>query len=109
MAPWVEVHLMYIDFGVYFFFSRCMASRAVVLHAKDKKVTTAGKLTASKLVVSESSREVVSRAKQKQGKESPWAINTRICRKELGLAGMVLFNVGKDGKALYKCVKKLSG
>jgi len=83
-----------------------MASRAVVLHTKDKKVTTAGKLSARKLVVSESSREVVSRAKQKQGKESPWAINTRICRKELELTGMVLFNVGKDGKALYKCVKQ---
>ena len=85
-----------------------MASRAVVLHAKDKKVVTAGKLTSRKLVVSESSREIVSRAKQKQGKESPWAVNTRICRKELGLTGMVLFNVGKDGKALYNCVKQRS-
>ena len=85
-----------------------MASRAVVLHAKDKKVVTAGKLTSRKLVVSESSREIVSRAKQKQGKESPWAVNTRICRKELGLTDMVLFNVGKDGKALYKCVKQRS-
>jgi len=85
-----------------------MASRAVVLHTKDKKVTTAGKLSSRKLVVSDSSREIVSRAKQKQGKESPWAINTKICRKELGLTGMVLFNVGKDGKALYKCVKQRS-
>jgi hypothetical protein len=91
-----------------FFFSKYMTSRAVVLHTKDKKVVTAGGLTAKKLVVSKSSGEIVSRLKQKQGKESPWAVNTRICREKLGLTGMVLFNVGKDGKALYKCVKKLS-
>jgi hypothetical protein len=41
----------------------------------------------------------------KQGKESTWAIDTRMCRRDLKLEGMVLFNVGKDGKALYECVK----
>jgi hypothetical protein len=80
-----------------------MSSRAVVLHTKGKKTT--GGLTKSKLVVSKSSGEVVSKAKMKQGKESTWAIDTRFCRNQLGLTGMVLFNVGKDGKALYKCVK----
>ena len=47
----------------------------------------------------------MSKAKAKQGKESTWAIDTRLCRKDLKLTGMVLFNVGKDGKALYACVK----
>lgn len=87
---------------------KVIASRAVVFHAKDKKIVTGGKLAASKFVVSKSSGEIVSRIKQKQGQESPWAINTRICRDKLNLKGMVLFNVGKDGKDLYKCVKKLS-
>jgi hypothetical protein len=80
-----------------------MSSRALVLHKKEP--ATAGGLTSKKLTVSKSSGEIVSKAKAKQGKESQWAIDTRICRKELKLTGMVLFNVGKDGKALYDCVK----
>jgi hypothetical protein len=80
-----------------------MSSRAIVIHTKGKKTT--GGLTKSKLTVSRSSGEIVSKAKMKQGKESTWAIDTRLCRNELGLVGMVLFNVGKDGKALYKCVQ----
>jgi ribose 1,5-bisphosphokinase PhnN len=81
-----------------------MASRALVLHKKES--TTAGGLTSKKLTVSKSSGEIVSKAKAKQGKESTWAIDTRLCRdKDLKLTGMVLFNVGKDGKALYACVK----
>ena len=81
-----------------------MASRALVLHKKES--TTAGGLTAKKLTVSKSSGEIVSKAKAKQGKESTWAIDTRLCRKDLKLTGMVLFNVGKDGKALYACAKE---
>jgi hypothetical protein len=81
-----------------------MASRAVVLHTKKEK--TAGGLTSNKLTVSKSSGEIVSKAKMKQGKESTWAIDTRLCRRDLKLEGMVLFNVGKDGKALYECVKE---
>lgn len=80
-----------------------MSSRALVLHKKEP--ATAGGLTAKKLTVSKSSREIVSKAKMKQGKESTWAIDTRLCRRDLKLEGMVLFNVGKDGKALYECVK----
>jgi DVNP family len=80
-----------------------MSSRALVLHKKQS--TTAGGLTAKKLTVSKSSGEIVSKAKMKQGKESTWAIDTRLCRRDLKLEGMVLFNVGKDGKALYECVK----
>ena len=80
-----------------------MASRALVLHKKES--ATAGGLTSKKLTVSKSSGEIVSKAKAKQGKESTWAIDTRLCRKDLKLTGMVLFNVGKDGKALYACVK----
>ena len=80
-----------------------MSSRALVLNKKEP--ATAGGLTSKKLTVSKSSGEIVSKAKAKQGKESQWAIDTRICRKELKLTGMVLFNVGKDGKALYDCVK----
>lgn len=81
-----------------------MSSRAKVIH--DKAPATAGGLTKKKLMVSPSSGEVVSRAKRRQGLKSPWALATEECRKKLGLTGMVLFNVGKDGKALYQCVKK---
>jgi len=81
-----------------------MSSRAITIHQKGKKTT--GGLKKSDLVVSKSSGEIVSKAKMKQGKESTWAIDTRFCRNELGLTGMVLFNVGKDGKALYKCVQE---
>lgn len=80
-----------------------MSSRAQVIHGKG---VTAGGLGAKKLMVSPSSQEVVSRAKRRQGLKSPWALATEECRKKLGLTGMVLFNVGKDGKALYACVKK---
>ena len=82
-----------------------MSSRAVVLHAKEKSVKTTGGLSSKKLMVSKSSGEIVSKAKMKQGKERTWAIDTRLCRKDLGLEGMVLFNVGKVGKSLYMCVK----
>lgn len=81
-----------------------MSSRALVLHKKQPATT--GGLTAKKLTVSKSSGEIVSKAKAKQGKESTWAIDTRLCRNQLKLTGMVLFNVGKDGKALYACVKE---
>jgi len=83
-----------------------VVSRAVALHnKKDKSMKTSGGVSGTKFTVSPSSGEVVSKAKMKQGKESTWAIDTRMCRKDLGLKGMVLFNVGKDGKALYTCVK----
>ena len=75
-----------------------------MLHTKKEK--TAGGLTSKKLTVSKSSGEIVSKAKMKQGKESTWAIDTRLCRRDLKLEGMVLFNVGKDGKELYECVKE---
>jgi hypothetical protein len=91
-----------------------MASRALVLHKKES--TTAGGLTAKKLTVSKSSGEIVSKAKAKQGKESTWAIDTRLCLRDLDKeyqkkhgeprpGGIILFNVGKEGKALYACVK----
>lgn len=82
-----------------------MASRALVLHKKQP--ATAGGLTAKKLTVSKSSGEIVSKAKAKQGKESTWARDTEFVRKEiLKLSGMVLFNVGSEGKKLYKYVTK---
>ena len=91
-----------------------MASRALVLHKKES--TTAGGLTSKKLTVSKSSGEIVSKAKAKQGKESTWAIDTRLCLRDLDKeyqkkhgeprpGGIILFNVGKEGKALYACVK----
>lgn len=92
-----------------------MASRALVLHKKQP--ATAGGLTAKKLTVSKSSGEIVSKAKAKQGKESTWAIDTRLCLRDIDKeylkehgkprpGGIILFNVGKDGKALYACVKE---
>lgn len=90
-----------------------MTSRAVVLH--DKSKTTPGGLTAKKLMVSPSSQEVVSRAKRRQGLKSPWARATEACLKELRAkgvikkdGGIVLMNVGKEGKALYACAKEKS-
>jgi hypothetical protein len=87
-----------------------MASRALVLHKKES--TTAGGLTAKKLTVSKSSGEIVSKAKMKQGKESTWAIDTRMCLRDMRRGndkpppGIILFNVGKAGKELYACVKE---
>lgn len=82
-----------------------MSSRAKVIH--EKASTTAGGLTKKKLIVSPSSGEVVSRAKRLQGIKSPWARDTESVRKEiLKLTGMVLFNVGADGKKLYNYVTK---
>jgi len=88
-----------------------MPSRAVVLHAKDPKVKTAGGLTAKKLVVSKSSGEVVSKAKAKQGKETPWARATKYCLTQKPFSehkGIILFNDGALGKKFYTCVKNKS-
>lgn len=58
-------------------------------------------------MVSPSSREVVDRTKRRQGLRSTWARDTECVRdKILKLTGMVLFNVGADGKKLYKYVTK---
>jgi hypothetical protein len=84
-----------------------MPSRAVTLHAKDPAVKTSGGLTAKKLMVSPASGEVVDKAKRRQGLKSTWARDTEFVRKEIIKAtGMVLFNVGPDGKKMYKYVTK---
>lgn len=88
-----------------------MSSRAVTLHEykKDKTTTTktTGGVAGKKLMVSPSSREVVDRSKRRQGLRSTWARDTEVVRKEiLKLTGMVLFNVGVEGKKLYKLVTK---
>lgn len=88
-----------------------MSSRAVTLHAyKNDKTTgtkTAGGTSGKKLIVSPSSGEVVTRSKRLQGLRSTWARDTEFWRGKLGLTGkMVLFNVGADGKKLYKYVTK---
>lgn len=86
-----------------------MPSRAVTLHeykkTKDTGVKTTGGLTGKKLMVSPVSGEVVDKAKRRQGLKSTWAKDTELCRKELKIEGMVLFNVGPIGKKLYMCVK----
>jgi hypothetical protein len=84
-----------------------MPSRAVTLHAKDPAVKTSGGLTAKKLMVSPASGEVVDRSKRRQGLKSTWARDTEYVRKEIIKAvGMVLFNVGPDGKKMYKYVSR---
>lgn len=84
-----------------------MPSRAVTLHAKDPKVKTSGGLTAKKLMVSPASGEVVDKSKRRQGLKSTWARDTEYVRdKILKATGMILFNVGPDGKKLYKLVTK---
>jgi len=83
-----------------------MSSRAVTLHDKSGKTKTTGGLTGKKLMVSPSSREVVDRTKRRQGLKSTWARDTEFWRAHLKLVGMVLFNVGVDGKKLYKSVTK---
>jgi hypothetical protein len=68
--------------------------------------------------VSKSSGEVVSKDKAKAGAKNGWAKATEIAREEFGkLAAsnplhissreMVLMNVGKKGKALYKRTKEI--
>jgi len=84
-----------------------MPSRAVTLHAKNPTVKTSGGLTGKKLMVSPASGEVVDRSKRRQGLRSTWARDTEYVRdKILKLTGMVLFNVGVNGKKLYKLVTK---
>lgn len=86
-----------------------MASRALVLHKKES--TTAGGLTSKKLTVSKSSGEIVSKAKAKQGKDTPWARATKHCLTQKPFSehsGIILFNVGALGKKFYTCVKNKS-
>jgi hypothetical protein len=94
-----------VAFRGFFYATYRMPSRAVTLHAKDPAVKTSGGLTAKKLMVSPASGEVVDRSKRRQGLKSTWAKDTELCRKELKIEGMVLFNVGPMGKKLYMCVK----
>ena len=77
-----------------------VGTRAQVLHGEAHH--TSGGLTKKDLKVSKVSGEIVSKKKAKSATKSPWAHATELARKELGLTGFVAFNVGKDGKALYK-------
>ena len=77
-----------------------VGTRAQVLHGEAER--TSGGLTKKNLKVSKVSGEIVSKKKAKSAAKNPWAIATEKARGELGLTGFVAFNVGKDGKALYK-------
>lgn len=83
-------------------------TRAEVMHGTALK--TSGGLTKKHLTISKSSGEAVSKKLAKAGANNPWALATEEARRQLGLEGkMVLMNVGRDGKKLYKLTKKLRG
>ena len=89
-----------------------MPSRAVTLHeykkTKDTSVKTSGGLTGKKLMVSPASGEVVDRKKRLQGLKSTWARDTEFVRHKFfsAVTGIILFNVGLNGKKMYKLVSK---
>lgn len=83
-----------------------MTSKTIELHSiKDKR--------SSKTMVSPASSEIVSKARRRQGlnlKKNTWAADTKICLAQPRFKnheGLILFNVGKIGKELYKCVTDL--
>lgn len=85
---------------------KAIGTRAEVIHGTAHHTT--GGLVRKDLKVSKSSGEVVSKKKAKAGTKNPWSAATEIARKDLGLKDkMVLMNVGKDGKALYKRTKEI--
>lgn len=95
---------------------KAIGTRAEVMHGTAHH--TSGGLVRKDLKVSKSSGEVVSKDKAKAGAKNGWAKATEIAREEFGkLAAsnplhissreMVLMNVGKKGKALYKRTKEI--
>jgi hypothetical protein len=96
---------------------KTVGSRAEVMHGTASQ--TAGGLEKKHLKVSKSSGEVVSKKKAKSGVKNGWAQATEMALEEfkklpksnplhVSAAGeMILMNVGKKGKALYKRTKEI--
>lgn len=83
-----------------------VGTRAQVMAGTAMK--TSGGLEQKDLRVSKSSGEIVSVDKAKQGKKNEWALATKKARARMCKDGvikegqMILFNVGPEGKELYK-------